>query len=106
MSSLIERAQSFYSAFCLMVARLQVVGVQIPAHLVLVRDEANKMFGHPAASIDLWKAECVKKGLIDRAAKDNSVRALLSKYKLQLIAANLIAANDTMAWIVAGEISL
>src|SRR5262245_61695617 len=60
----------------------------------------EKMFGRPAAAIEDWRVTCVKKGLIDKNAKPDSARSLFSKYKLELIAANRIACNDTMAWSI------
>jgi hypothetical protein len=69
-----------------------------------IGNEANKMYGHPAASFDLWQAECVKAGLLERergkTALDHTSRSLFSKYKRELIAANRIACNDTMAWVL------
>jgi hypothetical protein len=59
-----------------------------------------KMYGCPAAAIELWKTTCIKKGLIDPKSKDNAMRAMLSKYKLKLIQANHIACNDTLAWLL------
>jgi hypothetical protein len=64
----------------------------------------EKMYGRPAASIKDWQAECVRTGLLDKAAgktvlADNS-RAMFSKERRLLIAANRIACNDTMAWLV------
>ena len=64
-------------------------------------NDANRMFGCPAAKFDHWKAECISRGLIDAQDKPNVIRAMLSKYKLELIAANWIACNDTMAWVLA-----
>ena len=65
-----------------------------------IGNDANKVFGCPAASFDRWRSECVKTGLIDDKAPANRTRAMLSKYKLELIAANKIACNNSMAWIV------
>ena len=68
---------------------------------VCIGNEANKMFGHPAASIDLWRNECVRMGLIESAdAKSKAARSLFNKYKLALITADWIACNDTMAWVL------
>ena len=53
-----------------------------------------------AASLEAWQAQCVANGLIDPTAKPKSARGLFSKYKLQLIAANLIAADNETAWIL------
>jgi hypothetical protein len=58
------------------------------------------MNGYPTGSIEAWRTECIKHGLIDPASKPDSARAKLSKYKLELIVANRIAANETMAWIL------
>jgi hypothetical protein len=58
-----------------------------------------KMYGRPAATVEHWRAGCIKAGLIDSKDKPNSQRALFSKYKLSLISANRIACNDTMAWL-------
>lgn len=54
----------------------------------------------PTASVDEWQAECVNKGLIDPTTKPDSARALLSKYRRELIVANQIAANAEAAWIL------
>jgi hypothetical protein len=64
-----------------------------------IGNEANKMFGYPAASFVDWQAECVKRGLLERG-KPDSVRSMFSKHKLDLISANWIACNDTMAWVL------
>jgi hypothetical protein len=58
---------------------------------------AAKMFSRPTATIEEWRAECFKIGLLDRD-KDDSARSLFSKYKRELIAANWLACNETMAW--------
>ncbi len=57
-----------------------------------------RMHRCPTATRAEWTAECVKQGLIDREAKPNYVRASMSKYRVQLISHNLIAANETVAW--------
>ena len=56
--------------------------------------------GYPIATLDDWQAQCVASGLIDPVAKPHVARSLFSKYKLQLIAANWIAANTEAAWIL------
>jgi hypothetical protein len=56
--------------------------------------------GYPTASLGEWRAECVACGLIDPELKRDSARTLFSKNKLQLIAANWIAANTEAAWIL------
>ena len=65
-----------------------------------IGNEANKMYGCPAAAIKVWQAECVTHGLIDPEAKPASARSLFSRHKLELIKANHVACNETMAWIV------
>jgi hypothetical protein len=70
-------------------------------HLALVNatigSDGKKMFNLPTATIDEWRAECVKIGLLDNE-KPVSARTLFNKYKRELIAANWIACNETMAW--------
>jgi AAA domain len=67
-----------------------------------VGNEANKMHGCPAASVERWRHECVQLGILERAkdGKGDAGRALFSKQKRALIAVNRIACNDTMAWIL------
>jgi hypothetical protein len=60
---------------------------------------ATKMFNCPTASIEEWRAECFKIGLLD-GVKRHSARTLFSKHKRDLIAANWIASNETMVWIL------
>jgi hypothetical protein len=58
-----------------------------------------KMYGQPAATIESWRMECVKVGLLGKDRPD-SERALFSKYRRELIVADRIACNDTMAWLL------
>jgi hypothetical protein len=51
---------------------------------------------YPTATMEEWTAECIGQGLIDREAKP--IRAMMSKYRLQLIGHNMIAANHTVVW--------
>jgi hypothetical protein len=60
---------------------------------------STKVLGHPAATLDEWRTECERRGLID-AGKANNDRALFSKYKRELVVANRIACNETMAWVL------
>jgi hypothetical protein len=62
--------------------------------------DAKKMFNCPAATIEEWRAECFKLGLIDKDNKPDSARTLFSKNKRELIAANWAACNETMAWML------
>jgi len=62
-----------------------------------VSSNATRMFNCPTASIEEWKNECFKIGLLDRD-KDHSARTLFAKHRRDLIAANRIACNETVAW--------
>jgi AAA domain len=53
-----------------------------------------------AIPLDRWREQCVKRGLIDPDEKAHSARTLFSKYRRELIAANMIACNETEAWII------
>src|SRR5262249_428452 len=53
-------------------------------HNSLASDNTQQYQGHTTATIDQWRAECVKLGLIDIAAKPDSARALLSKHRRDL----------------------
>jgi hypothetical protein len=61
--------------------------------------DAKKMFNCPTATIEEWRAECIKIGLLDKD-KPKSASALFSKHKRELIAANKVACNETMAWLL------
>jgi len=52
----------------------------------------------PSATMQEWKEECSRRGLIDTAQADNKQRALLSKYRLELIACDWMACNGDLAW--------
>jgi len=62
-----------------------------------IGNSAAKMSGCPTPTLEEWRAECVKVGLLD-PGKPKSASAAFSKYRLALIAANWIACNETMAW--------
>ena len=53
-----------------------------------------------AVTMGDWRQECVTQGLLDESKKPNSLRAAFSKYRVQLIACNLIACNGDHVWIV------
>ena len=42
-------------------------------------------------------------GIIDRSDKPDSARSLFSKHRRELISADRIACNDTMAWVLGGR---
>jgi hypothetical protein len=64
---------------------------------VTIGNEANKMYGCPAARIDAWQTECFRRQLLDRD-RPKSASAMFSKYRTELIAADYVVCNDTMAW--------
>jgi hypothetical protein len=63
-----------------------------------IGSDAKKMFNCPTATIEVWRAECIKNGLLDTDNRPESARSLFSKNKRELIAANWITCNETMAW--------
>jgi len=54
--------------------------------------------GNPAVTMLEWEAEARRLGLILEDTKPNSIRSQLSKYRLELIAANWIACTGDYAW--------
>jgi hypothetical protein len=54
--------------------------------------------GLPSVTQEQWKQECYQRGLIDSKAKDNAQRALMSKYRLELIAAGFVVCNGNFVW--------
>ena len=56
-------------------------------------------YGRQSVTLDAWRAECVKRSLIDKEAKPDAARSLFSRHRLALIAANQIVCNETEAWI-------
>jgi hypothetical protein len=69
-------------------------------HNALAGDMTETRYGRRAVTLELWKAECFAIGLLDRDKPANQVRALWSKYRLELIAANRIACDDKLAWTI------
>ncbi len=69
-------------------------------HNALAGDATATRYGRRAVTLDLWKAECFAIGLLDRDKPANQVRASWSKYRLELIAANRVASDSTMAWTI------
>jgi hypothetical protein len=65
----------------------------------LASDKCEVVQGRRTVTLDAWKTECICIGLIDADKKPDSARAMLSKYRLELIAANLIASDDKRAWL-------
>jgi single-stranded DNA-binding protein len=69
-------------------------------HNALAGDTTEMRHGRRAVTLELWKAECFAIGILDRDKPPNQARALWSKYRLELIAANRIACDNTMAWAI------
>jgi len=68
-------------------------------HNALVGD-TELHHGRSAVTLELWKAECFKIGLLERDKTPKQISALWSKYRLELIAANRIACDEKMAWTI------
>jgi hypothetical protein len=60
----------------------------------------NKMKGCPTATLESWRGECERRGLIE-PDKTASARSLFSRHKHQLIVSNHIACNEKFAWTLA-----
>lgn len=54
---------------------------------------------YPTASLDEWRAQCLACGLLD-PSKAHSARTLFARHKLKLIAANWVACNEELAWVL------
>jgi hypothetical protein len=63
-----------------------------------ISSSKSKVQDRPAATNDHWRAECITLGLIDTKSKEGTARALFSKYRLELIAANRIACAGDLSW--------
>lgn len=63
-------------------------------------NDAIEFKGKKAATMDMWKAQCVRRGLIDKNAKPDSARALFSKNRSQLVASKAVACQDDLAWVI------
>jgi hypothetical protein len=59
----------------------------------------TRMSGCPTATLDQWRAECIKLNLIGKGKEtERTDRSLFDKYKRELIGANRVVCNETMAW--------
>ena len=68
---------------------------------VLATDQAVTLPGdRRAAHRDQWTAECNARGLIDMAGKPNSARTLMNTFRRELVAANRIACEDDLQWLL------
>jgi hypothetical protein len=54
--------------------------------------------GRPSTTLELWRAECARMGLVD-PAKADSARALFNKHRRELIAENHVVCDDDFAWL-------
>jgi hypothetical protein len=52
-----------------------------------------------AVKVANWKAECVRLGLIDAEARPDSARAMFSKFRRELVAANRIGCEQQFSWL-------
>lgn len=59
--------------------------------------EAIKHQSWKAVRTDAWKAECIRRGLLD-PDKPKSLSSLFSKYRRELVAHNLIACDGEIVW--------
>ena len=68
-------------------------------HGALASDNTVQHQGRRAATLEHWKAEGIKTGLLD-SEKPDSARTLFNKHKRELIAGNMVACNEQLAWLV------
>ena len=58
-----------------------------------------RLHGLHAVHSDDWKAECELLGLLDPKGPTNRQRAKFSKYRAELVAANMVACEGDCTWI-------
>ena len=61
--------------------------------------KSRRLHGCHAVHSDDWKAECQLLGLLDQKGKENVQRAKFSKYRAELVAANMVACEGDYTWI-------
>jgi hypothetical protein len=61
--------------------------------------KSKRLHGRHAVHADDWKAECELLGLLDAEGLKNSQRAKFSKYRSELVIANLVACEGFYTWI-------
>jgi hypothetical protein len=66
---------------------------------VFATDKTTPFQSWQAVTTDQWRAECKTLGLIDEG-KPHTARSMMSKYRQELIVANMIACNSDLVWIV------
>ena len=59
-----------------------------------------KMSANPTATIEEWRTACVNLGLLDKAKNERSAETMFGNYRRKLIAANWIACNTELAWVL------
>jgi hypothetical protein len=59
----------------------------------------TKYQNRKAVKVDVWKAECERRGLLDPRGKPDSARTLFNKHRRELIALNLIAGESELVWL-------
>jgi hypothetical protein len=67
---------------------------------VLGSDQVVITNGQRCAKNADWSAECVHLGLIDASAKPHSARTLFAKFRRELVAANRIACDGDLSWLL------
>ncbi len=53
----------------------------------------------PSVSLDKWRSECARQGLIDPLEKRDSARALFNRYRRELVAAERVVCDHDLAWL-------
>jgi hypothetical protein len=59
-----------------------------------------KMSASPTATIEEWRIACVNLGLLDGVKSARNAEVMFGKYRRKLIAANWIACNTELAWVL------
>jgi hypothetical protein len=57
-------------------------------------------FGQRAAADDVWRRECEHLGLIDMQEKAHVGRTLFAKHRRELVAANRVACEGNLTWLI------
>ena len=68
--------------------------------VAVATSRAPKMNLNPTATIEEWRLACVNLGLLDKARNERSADGMFGNYRRKLIAANWIACNIELAWIL------
>lgn len=54
-------------------------------------------------TFDQWQAECEWRGLVDKGGPGNRRRALMWKYRAELIACNWVKSEEDAVWSIRRE---